>query len=98
MVIAHMGLVFGAIAPHGGLAIEEACSPDERGLAAETRAGMMELSALFTAARPQAVVVATPHNIHLPASMGVIVSGRVAGQLAGAPPSIALDVPTEMTL
>lgn len=93
-----MALVFAAIAPHGGLAIEEACSPEERGLAAPTRAGMMELGKLFAAARPQAVVVATPHNVHIPASMGVIVSGRVAGLLAGAPPSIALDVPTELTL
>jgi len=93
-----VGLVFAAIAPHGGLAIEEACTPGERGLAAATRAGMMELGELFAASRPQAVVVATPHNVHLPASMGVIVSGRVAGQLAGAPPSIALDVPTELTL
>jgi len=98
MVIAPVGLVFAAIAPHGGLAIEEACSPEERGLAATTRAGMLELGELFAAARPQAVIVATPHNVHLPASMGVIVSGRVAGQLAGAPPSIALEVPTEMTL
>jgi aromatic ring-opening dioxygenase LigB subunit len=59
---------------------------------------MVELGEVFAVARPQAVVVATPHNVHLPASMGVIVSGRVAGQLAGAPPSIALDIPTEMTL
>jgi aromatic ring-opening dioxygenase LigB subunit len=93
-----VGLVFAAIAPHGGLAIEEACTAEERDLAAVTRAGMLELGALFAAARPQAVVVATPHNVHLPASMGVVVSGRVAGRLAGAPPSIALDVPTEVTL
>jgi aromatic ring-opening dioxygenase LigB subunit len=98
MVIALMGLVFAAIAPHGALAIDEACTAEERELAAVTRAGMIELGELFAAARPQAVVVATPHNVHLPASMGVIVSGRVAGRLAGAPPSVALDVPTEMTL
>ena len=93
-----MPLVFAAIAPHGGLAIEEACSPEERGLAAVTRAGMEELGRLFGAARPEAVVVATPHNVHLPGTMGVIVSGRVAGRLAGAPPSIALDMPTDMSL
>jgi aromatic ring-opening dioxygenase LigB subunit len=98
MVIALMGLVFAAIAPHGGLAIEEACSPEERGLAAATRAGMNELAGEFAQADPQAVVIATPHNVHIPASMGVIVSGRVAGQLAGAPPSVALDMPTEITL
>jgi aromatic ring-opening dioxygenase LigB subunit len=92
------GLVFAAIAPHGGLAIEEACTPEERGLAAATRAGMQELGRLFGAARPQAVVIATPHNVHIPGAMGVLVAGRVAGRLAGAPPSIALDVPTELPL
>jgi len=99
MVVTVAGaLVFAAIAPHGGLAIAEACTPEERGLAAATRAGMQKLGRLFGAARPQAVVVATPHNVHIPGSMGVLVAGRVAGRLAGAPPSIALDVPTELTL
>jgi aromatic ring-opening dioxygenase LigB subunit len=93
-----MALVFAAIAPHGGLAIEEACTPQDRALAATTRAGLEELGRLFAAARPQAVVVATPHNVHIPGSMGVLVAGRVAGRLAGAPASIALDVPTELTL
>jgi aromatic ring-opening dioxygenase LigB subunit len=93
-----MALVFAAIAPHGGLAIEEACTVEDRGLAAATRAGMEELGRLFAATRPQAVVVATPHNIHIPGSIGVVVAGRVAGRLAGAPPSIALDVPTELRL
>jgi aromatic ring-opening dioxygenase LigB subunit len=97
-IIAPMSLVFAAIAPHGGLAIEEACTPEERGVAAVTRAGMEELGRLFAAARPEAVVVATPHNVHIPGAMGVVVSGRVAGRLAGAPPHIALDVPTEMSL
>src|SRR4029077_5931602 len=91
-------LVFAAIAPHGGLAIEDACTPEEREVAAATRAGMQELGRLFGAARPQAVVVATPHNVHIHGAMGVVVSGRVAGRLAGAPPSISLDSPTEQTL
>ncbi len=93
-----MALVFAAIAPHGGLAIEEACTPEERGLAASTRAGMEELGRLFVAARAQVVVVATPHNVHIPGAMGVVVAGRVAGRLAGAPPSIALDVATDLRL
>jgi aromatic ring-opening dioxygenase LigB subunit len=89
-----MSLVFAAIAPHGGLAIAEACTPDERLLAAATRAGMEELGRLFTAARPAAVIVATPHNVHIANALGVVVAGRVAGRLAGAPPSVALDVPS----
>jgi aromatic ring-opening dioxygenase LigB subunit len=87
------GLVFAAIAPHGSLAIEEACSPKERHLAKSTRAGMEELGRLFTAARPEVVVVATPHNVHISEAIGVIVSGRMAGALDGAPDSIALDMP-----
>ena len=89
-----MALVFAAIAPHGGLAIAEACSPDERMLAASTRAGMEELGRLFSAAQPETVIVATPHNVHIANALGVIVAGRVAGRLAGAPPSVALDVPS----
>jgi aromatic ring-opening dioxygenase LigB subunit len=90
-------LVFAAIAPHGGLVIEEACTPDELGVAKATLAGMQELGRLFAEAKPEAVVVASPHNVHIPGAIGVIVSGRVAGNLEGAP-SVALDVPTELDL
>jgi len=64
-------LVFGAIAPHGGLAIVEACSAQERLLATSTRAGMEELCRLFVTARPEAVVVATPDNVHIANALGV---------------------------
>jgi aromatic ring-opening dioxygenase LigB subunit len=63
-------------------------------LAAATRAGMEELGRLFSAAQPEAVIVATPHNVHIANALGVVVAGRVAGRLAGAPPSVALDVPS----
>jgi aromatic ring-opening dioxygenase LigB subunit len=92
------GLVFAAIAPHGGLAIAEACSPEERDLALATRAGMEELGRRFAAARPEAVVVATPHNVHVGNAIGVVVAGRAAGRLAGAPPHVALDVPSATDL
>lgn len=93
-----MPLVFGAIAPHGGLTIAEACTPQERNLAATTRAGMEELGRAFAAARPDAVVITTPHNVHISNALGVIVAGRVAGKLNGVRPPIALDVPTEIDL
>jgi aromatic ring-opening dioxygenase LigB subunit len=56
---------------------------------------MEELGRLFAAARPDVVVVATPHNVHIANALGVIVSSRVAGDLPGSDPSIALDVPTD---
>jgi aromatic ring-opening dioxygenase LigB subunit len=86
-----MALVFGAIAPHGGIAIA-----DE--VAAVTRAGMEELGRRFTAAGPDAVVVATPHNVHISNALGVIVAARMAGKLDDVSPPIGLDVPSETEL
>src|ERR1700686_3789570 len=58
------------------------------------RAAFGGLGRLFAKARPEAVIVATPHNVHIANALGVVVAGRVAGRLAGAPPSVALDVPS----
>src|SRR5436305_10771415 len=92
------GIVFAAIAPHGGIAIAEACSADEVDVAAATRHGMEVLGRRFDAAKPETIVVATPHNVHIAGTLGVIVAGRVAGRLTGAPPSVALDLPTDTDL
>jgi len=96
--IAGLPLVFAAIAPHGGIAIAEACAPEERDVAAATRAGMEELGRLFEEARPDAVVVATPHNVHISNALGVVIAARVAGSLDGTDPPIALDLPAEQEL
>src|SRR5437016_966507 len=93
-----MPLVFAAIAPHGGIAIAEACEPEERELAVATRAGMEQLGRLFTAARPDVVIVATPHNVHISDALAVIVAARLKGRLNGVTPPIELDVPSEMDL
>src|SRR4029077_8136998 len=86
-----MGLVFAAIAPHGGIAIKD-------DVAAVTRAGMEELGRLFDEAQPDAVVVATPHNVHIANALGVIVASRVAGKLDGMTPAVELDVPSDTEL
>ena len=93
-----MPLVFAAIAPHGGIAIAEACSPDERDVALKTRAGMEELGRLFEEARPDVAIVATPHNVHVSNALGVIVASRVAGRLNGVSPPIRLDLPSDVEL
>jgi aromatic ring-opening dioxygenase LigB subunit len=76
-----MGLVFAAIAPHGGLAIEELCAEDDRDLALATRRGLEELGRRFDAAAPEATVVLTPHGIHVEGAMAVVTSGTLAGEL-----------------
>jgi aromatic ring-opening dioxygenase LigB subunit len=92
------GLVFAAIAPHGGIAIAEACTPEERELAVATRAGMEELGRRFVAAKPEVVVVATPHNVHIAKALAVIVAGRLKGRLNGTTPPIELDLPSATEL
>ncbi|TMB79306.1 MAG: extradiol ring-cleavage dioxygenase [Chloroflexi bacterium] len=93
-----MPLVFAAIAPHGGIAVAEACAPGEREVAAVTRAGLEELGHLFTSSQPDVVIVATPHNVHIANALGVIVASRVAGRLNGVTPPVGLDLPCESEL
>ncbi|MCA1669303.1 MAG: extradiol ring-cleavage dioxygenase [Thermomicrobia bacterium] len=76
------GLVFAAIAPHGSLAIPDACSPEERHLATATQGAMAELGRRFAAARPDATIIVTPHNVHVEAAMAVVVAGKLAGSLS----------------
>ena len=83
--------MFAAIAPHGGIAIT-----DE--VARVTRSGMEELGRLFDEARPDTVIVATPHNVHISNVLGVVVASRVAGRLDGVSPAIELDVPSDTEL
>jgi aromatic ring-opening dioxygenase LigB subunit len=105
-----MPLVFAAIAPHGGLAIEEICAPEDREVALATRRGLEELGRRFDATSPEAVVVLTPHNIHVEGAMAVVTAGKLAGELkeggarrgsfdpnAGRR-AVALDIPTARDL
>ncbi len=81
------GLVFAAIAPHGSSAIPGAVKPEEDGMARETQEAMAELQRRFEAARPEAVVVLTPHNVHVEGAMAVVTASSLSGGLAdwGAP-------------
>ena len=81
------GLIFAAIAPHGSSAIPGAVGPEEDALARETQEAMAELERRFEEARPQAVIVLSPHNVHVEGAMAVVTAGSLAGGLAdwGAP-------------
>jgi aromatic ring-opening dioxygenase LigB subunit len=91
-------LVFAAIAPHGDLAIPEACGPEQRDLAAATQAGMRELEDKARAAGTEVVIVLTPHNVHVSGAMAVIVAARTAGSLPEAPQPVALDCEIDRTI
>jgi aromatic ring-opening dioxygenase LigB subunit len=93
------GLVFAAIAPHGSLAIPGAVKVEEDRLAQRTQAAMAELERRFLAARPDSVIVLTPHNVHVEGAMAVVEAGRMAGGLAqwGAP-QITLEAAVDRPL
>jgi aromatic ring-opening dioxygenase LigB subunit len=71
----------GVIAPHGDLAIAEACDEHTSSLATRTQAAMALMAARAGAARPDVAVVATPHNVHDGGHMAVLTSSEVAGRL-----------------
>jgi len=68
------GLVFAAIAPHGGPVFD---LPDSA-----TRLAMEELGRRHAAARPDATVVLTPHGVHVDGHFAVVRSGRLEGDAA----------------
>jgi aromatic ring-opening dioxygenase LigB subunit len=61
-----MSLVFACIAPHGDV-----------DLAPELRAAMEELGRRAEAARPDVVVVITPHSVHVDGHFAVVTSAKV---------------------
>jgi aromatic ring-opening dioxygenase LigB subunit len=64
-------IVFAAIAPHGGLVFDE---PESA-----TRQGMEELGHRFASERPEAVIVITPHGVHVDGHFAVVRSVRLQG-------------------
>jgi aromatic ring-opening dioxygenase LigB subunit len=64
-------ICFGAIAPHGGPVFDQ---PD-----APTRNGMEELGRRFAETEPEAVIVVTPHGVHVDGHFAVVRSARLEG-------------------
>ncbi len=92
------GIVVGAIAPHGGIAVAELCADDELHVAAATRAGFEELGRRFADAAPETIVVLTPHNVHIEGSMAVIVAGTLEGVVGEDGREIAMTSPVDVDL
>ena len=93
-----MSLVFAAIAPHGTLAVPDAPAAAVEGSEATQRA-MQQLGRRFEAARPEATIVLTPHNVHVDGHFAVVLAGAMRGTLAEwDAPSVVLDVPIDLEL
>jgi aromatic ring-opening dioxygenase LigB subunit len=88
-----VSIVFAAIAPHGTL--PEA--PIEG--AEKTHDALAELGRRFDAARPEATIVFTPHNVHVQRHFAVVLAGELAGTLADFDaPDVMLSCPVDVEL
>ena len=77
---AQAGIVFACIAPHGGMIVPELAGGD-LAQAATTRAAMEDLGRRMAAARPETIVVITPHGVRVNGLMCVSVTERAFGEL-----------------
>jgi aromatic ring-opening dioxygenase LigB subunit len=93
-----MSLVFAAIAPHGTVdvpGVPAAAVPS----AGATHAALDELGRRFAAAKPDASIVLTPHNVHVEGHFAVVLAGSLAGRLAEfEAPEVELACPGDLEL
>jgi len=80
------------------MAIAEWCTPEQRPLAARTRAALEELGRRFAAARPEVTIVLTPHQLHVEGAMAVVTSGTMVGTLEGGAAPITMRCPVDQGL
>jgi aromatic ring-opening dioxygenase LigB subunit len=91
-------IAIGVIAPHGDLAIAEACDDVTRGLAAATQRAMARMAERVALAQPDTLVIATPHNVHVSGHMAVLTSSELAGRLDEAAAPITLTAKVDRDL
>jgi aromatic ring-opening dioxygenase LigB subunit len=89
-------LVFAAITPHG-FPLVPALSPDGEGTLA-TRAAMEELGRRCAAARPDVLVVATPHGTRVDGAICLAAVARAAGTLRWHENQVEMNVPVDIPL
>jgi len=82
-------LVFACIVPHGHLIPQLSSKTDLRRFRV-TREAMRRLARDITAARPHTIVVATPHNLRLLGTIGVVTAANASGALVSGGHGFAL--------
>lgn len=80
-----MTLVYACIAPHGSETIEQLASKTNKKKFRKTRNGLRKLAAEVGRAKPDTIVLATPHNLKLWKNIGVILAENSTGTLQASP-------------
>ncbi|MDV3292891.1 MAG: hypothetical protein LYZ70_01310 [Nitrososphaerales archaeon] len=76
-----MTLVYACIVPHGGEIVPRLAGRELK-LFAPTRIGMRQVAAQMGAARPDTIVLASPHNLRLHKHLGVVLAENSTGRVA----------------
>ena len=92
-----MPLVYACIAPHGGEIIPM-LSGKESALYSPTTEGMRTLAVQMRDARPDTIVIASPHNLRLQKHIGVVVSEYSSGELPAGRKQIKLRARCDVAL
>jgi len=80
-----MTLVYACIAPHGSETIEQLASKTAASKFRKTRDGLRRLASDVGRARPDTIVIATPHNLRLCSKIGIVLSENSTGTLQASP-------------
>jgi len=80
-----MTLVYACIAPHGSEAIEQLASKAAVNKFRKTRDGLRRLASDVGKARPDTIVIATPHNLRLRERIGIVLAENSTGTLQASP-------------
>ncbi|HUK51057.1 MAG TPA: hypothetical protein VLV18_08465 [Terriglobales bacterium] len=84
-----MTLVYACIVPHGSETIEKLTTPSVAHKFRKTRNGMRILARKVGNEKPDTIVIATPHNVRLSETIGVVTSENSSGILRTSPRSQA---------
>ncbi|HMP42085.1 MAG TPA: hypothetical protein PKA05_17030 [Roseiflexaceae bacterium] len=91
-----MSLVFACIAPHGFPIIPDLSVDAEGGLA--TRAAMHELGRRCAVARPDVIVIATPHGTRVDGAICLVGAARAAGTLRWESRQVEMNIAVDAAL
>lgn len=89
-----MSLVFAAIVPHGFPIIPDLSDDAEGGMA--TREAMLEFGRRIQAAKPDVVVIATPHGMRAEGMVALAAVSRGAGKLDWEGKSFEMNIPVDL--
>jgi aromatic ring-opening dioxygenase LigB subunit len=92
-----MTLVYACIAPHGGEIVPQLAG-DKQTLFSPTRKGMRKIASQMKAAKPDTIVLASPHSLRLHRHVGVVLSEHSTGKVVEGRREVSLKADCDVKL